>query len=273
MVDENQLIEIDLLLQAIYAKYGYDFRNYTRDSLKRRILKRLSICGLGSISEMQHLLLNNVSFFEQLLLDLSINVTEMYRDPIFFRAVRQKIVPSLKMRSHIKIWHAGCATGEEVYSAAIVFWEEGLYDKILIYATDFNENVLRKAKEGIYPLDMMKNSEQNYRESGCAGEFAEYFTTKYGYSTIKSFLKKNIVFADHNLATDGAFGEMNVILCRNVLIYFNQELQNRAIGLFAESLAEGGYLCLGSKETIRFTDHQARFREVDAVAKIYQKVK
>ena len=271
MVDENQQIEIDLLLQAIYARYGYDFRNYARASIKRRILRRLSLSGLKSISEMQHRLLYDPSFFERLLLDLSINVTEMFRDPMFFRAVRRNVIPNLKERSHLKIWHAGCATGEEVYSLAILLWEAKLSERALIYATDFNENVLRKAKEAIYLVDLMKNSEQNYRKFGGTASFTEYYTIKYGYATIKSYLKKNIVFADHNLATDSSFGEMDMILCRNVLIYFNRTLQNRVFKLFHESLAENGYLCLGSKETVRFSNYQHRFKDIDKESRIYRK--
>jgi chemotaxis protein methyltransferase CheR len=272
MAGENEKIEIELLLQAIYLKYGYDFRNYSRASLKRRILRRLSASGLGSISEMQHRLLNEAAFFDRLLRDFSINVTEMYRDPMFFHALKHKVMPNLKQHAHIKVWCAGCATGEEVYSVAIVLKEEGLYEQSKIYATDFNEDVLRKAKEGIYPLDLIKRSEQNYRDSGGTAAFGDYYAEKYGYATMKGFLKKNIIFADHNLATDSSFGEMQVVLCRNVLIYFNRELQDRAIRLFSESLADKGYLCLGTKESVKFSSHQERFKEVDGNAKIYQKV-
>lgn len=272
MVDENQQIEIELLLQAIYIKYGYDFRDYAKASIKRRIMKRLSLCGLGSISEMQHRLLYDTGFFNQLLLDLSINVTEMFRDPVFYLAFREHVIPYLRSLSHYKLWHAGCATGEEVYSVAILLQEEKISPKKLVYATDFNEDVLRKAKEGIFPLDRMKSCEQNYRKSNGTKSLSDYYTEKYGYVTMKGFLKENIVFADHNLATDGSFGEMNVIICRNVLIYFNQQLQNRAIGLFEASLAEGGFLCLGTKETLRFTNYAHRFKEIDKETKIYRKV-
>ena len=271
MVDENQQIEIDLLLQAIYLKYGYDFRNYSRASIKRRILKRLSLSGLDSISAMQQRLLYDAAFFEQLLLDLSINVTEMYRDPSFFRAFRQKVMPCLKELPHIKIWHAGCATGEEVYSIAILLREGNLSNNALIYATDFNEKVLKEANEGIYRVDRTEHSEQNYRKAGGTGSLAQYYTKRFGYVTLKGFLRKNIVFADHNLVTDGSFGEMNVILCRNVLIYFNRKLQNRVVGLFEESLAEKGFLCLGKEETIRFSDYQDCFDQIDIEEKIYRK--
>lgn len=271
MIDENQQIEINLLLQAIFVKYGYDFRNYARASIKRRILRRLSLHRLASISEMQHQVLYDPVFFEQLLVDLSINVTEMYRDPFFFLSLKDRVIPELKELSHLKIWHAGCATGEEVYSLAILLREEGLYDRTLIYATDFNEDVLKKAKEGIYPAKDIDVWDQNYRKSQGKALLSDYFTNRYGYVSIKSRLKKNIVFADHNLTTDSSFGEMNMILCRNVLIYFNRELQNRVFRLFYDSLAENGFLCLGTKETVRFSDFQDRFREIDVKAKIYQK--
>jgi len=269
---DNQQIEIDLLLQAIFVKYGYDFRDYAKASIKRRILKRLSLIGLGSVSEMQHRLLNDAVFFRQLLLDLSINVTEMYRDPSFYLTFREYVIPHLKTLPHIKLWHAGCATGEEVYSLAIMFQEEHLDDKTQVYATDINETVLKKAKAGIYPEDKIKGSEQNYQKSKGVKQLSDYYLKKYGYVTMKNGLKKNILFADHNLATDESFGEMTVILCRNVLIYFNQKLQNRVIGIFNESLAQGGYLCLGTKETIRFTCYGNQFKEIDREAKIYQKI-
>jgi len=269
---DNQQIEIDLLLQAIYIKYGYDFRDYAGASIKRRILKRLSSSGLGSVSEMQHRLLNDSYFFKQLLLDLSINVTEMYRDPSFYQTFREHVIPNLKTLSHVKLWHAGCATGEEVYSLAIMFQEEDLNEKTQVYATDINETVLRKAKEGIFPEDKIINSEQNYKKAKGSKQLSDYYFKKYSHVTMRNSLKKNVLFADHNLATDESFGEMNVILCRNVLIYFNQKLQDRVIGIFNESLVEGGYLCLGTKETISFTSYGNQFKEIDKEVKIYQKI-
>jgi chemotaxis protein methyltransferase CheR len=268
---ENEKIEIELLLEAIYLKYGYDFRSYAKASIKRRILRRLSLSGLKTISEMQHGLLYDRKFFETLLLDLSINVTEMFRDPSFYRALRKKVIPELKNRSFVKVWHAGCATGEEIYSMAILLREEGLYEKTQIYATDNNQKVINEAKEGIYPIDNMKQYTRNYQKAGGRTSFSDYYTARYDNAIMRPPLKKNIVFADHNLATDGVFGEMDLILCRNVLIYFSRDLQNRAFGLFRDSLRDDGFLCLGSKESIRFSEYSDDFEDVVTKEKIYRK--
>jgi chemotaxis protein methyltransferase CheR len=268
---ENEKIEIKLLLQAIYLKYGYDFRSYSKASVKRRILHRLSVSGLKTISEIQHKILNDEQFFSSLLSDLSINVTEMFREPRFFRALREKVIPGLKILPFIKVWHAGCATGEEVYSLAIVMKEEGLYDKTQIYATDFNEEVIEKAKEGIYPIDGMKEYTENYKRAGGLASFADYYTARYDHAIMENSLKEHIVFSDHNLATDSVFGEMNLILCRNVLIYFNRQLQDRVIKLFTDSLCDAGFLCLGSKESIRFSKYSDDFEDVAMGDKIYRK--
>ena len=268
---ENENIEIKLLLEAIYLKYGYDFRNYAKASIKRRILQRLSLSGLKTISEMQHKILYDKQFFEILIQDISINVTEMFRDPSFYKAVREKVIPVLKELSFIKVWHAGCATGEEVYSMTILLKEEGLYDKTTIYATDFNEGVIKKAKDGIYPADRLKEYTYNYQKAGGQSSFTDYYTARYEYALINKSLKKNIVFADHNLVTDGVFGEMNMIMCRNVLIYFNRDLQNRVIRLFKDSLCKNGFLCLGSKESIRFSEYSDDFENFARKEKIYRK--
>ncbi|MCP4695055.1 MAG: protein-glutamate O-methyltransferase CheR, partial [Desulfobacterales bacterium] len=241
---ENQKIEIDLLLRAIYLKYGYDFRSYARASVRRRILHRLALSGFDSISHMLHEVLRDKAVFETLLMDLSINVTEMFRDPSFYKAFRRRVIPLLKDRSYIKIWHAGCSSGQEVYSMAILLKEEGLYENARIYATDFNEEVLLKAKEAIYPIDRLKDYTRNYKAAGGLESFADYYTARYDYVIMDRSLKKNILFSDHNLVTDGVFGEMDVIVCRNVLIYFNRELQNRVLTLFLDSLGERGFLCL-----------------------------
>ncbi|HDP99690.1 MAG TPA: protein-glutamate O-methyltransferase CheR [bacterium] len=272
MVDtETENIEIDLLLEAIYRKYGYDFRLYSRVSLKRRVIHRLSISRLDSISQLQRLVLYDVKFFESLLMDLSINVTEMFRDPFFYRELRKEVIPILKTYPFVKIWHAGVASGEEVYSMAIILKEEGLYDKAQIYATDFNEVILQRAKQGIIPLDQIKNYTYNYQKSGGKESFANYYTAKYDSALLDPSLKKNIVFSDHNLATDGVFGEMNLIVCRNVLIYFQRELQNRVIRLFRESLCHLGFLCLGSKESMIFSSDAKHFEKVAEPEKIYRK--
>lgn len=267
----NENIETELLLRAIYLKYGYDFSNYSRSSIKRRVRKRLLASGMNSISEMQHRLLNDRLFFEELLNDLSINVTEMFRNPPFYLVLRNRVIPALAARDHLKIWHCGCSTGEEVYSAAILFQEEGVYEKTRFYATDFNEKVIAKAKKGIYPLNIMKSYTNNYQKSGGTGSFGDYYTAMYNNAIIDSSLKNNVLFSDHNLVTDSSFGEMDMIVCRNVLIYFSGELQDRVIRLFNESLVPGGFLCLGSKESIRFSTISSEFEDFNAGHRIYRK--
>lgn len=269
---ESQRIEIDLLMQAIARKYGYDFRNYAKASVKRRIMNVLSSSGLNTISEMQHKLLYDKEFFETMLLNLSVNVTEMYRDPSFYSTLRKEIIPQLRSRPFIKIWHAGCATGEEVYSMAILLKEENLYEKSWIYATDFNEQVLKKAREGIYPIDMLKKYSSNYLNAGGAASLADYYTARYDFVIMENALKRNIVFSDHNLVTDGVFAEMDLILCRNVLIYFDTKLQNHVFKLFRDSLSDEGFLCLGSKETVKFSEYSDDFEDVVSGEKIYRKL-
>ncbi len=268
---ENENIEVDLLLEAIFKKCGYDFRNYAKASVKRRVMHRLGLSGLDNISAMQHKLLYDSSFFNSLLLDLSINVTEMFRDPTFYLNIRKLVVPILKTYPFIKVWHAGCSTGEEVYSMAVLLKEEGMYDRAQIYATDFNEVVVEKAKAGIFPIDRIKTYTSNYQKAGGSESFANYYTADYESVIMNQSLKENIVFAHHNLVTDGVFGEMNLILCRNVLIYFDRVLQNRVFNLFMDSLCYGGFLCIGSKESIRFSDVTDNFEDVEKHEKIYKK--
>jgi chemotaxis protein methyltransferase CheR len=268
---ENERIELELLLDAIYQKYHYDFKDYSRSHIKRRVMYRLRMSNLQNISNMIHKALYDRSFFETLLMDLSINVTEMFRDPTFYLAVRKKVIPQLKKYPFIKVWHAGCATGEEVYSMAILLKEEGLYSRTQIYATDFNTMALQKAKRAIYPIDMIKEYTSNYQKAGGLDSFAEYYTAQYDSVLLDSSLKERIVFADHNLVTDGVFGEMNLILCRNVLIYFTKKLQNRVIKLFLESLAPSGFICLGTKETLQFSEHSYYFSTIVEKEKIYQR--
>ena len=208
---------------------------------------------------MQHQILVDENYFHSLLVDLSLNVTEMFRDPAFFKAIREKVVPILKTYPFLKIWHAGCATGEEVYSMAILLKEEGLYERSLIYATDFNQIVVEKAAEAIFPTERFKQYTENYIKSGGTRSLTDYFTISYDSAMFDKELRKNIVFSDHNLVTDGVFGEMNLIVCRNVLIYFNRDLQNQVIKLFFDSLSLGGVLCLGTKETLLFSPHKDQF--------------
>ena len=269
---ENEKIEIDLLIRAIYLKYGYDFRDYSKASRRRRVLGRLSKSKLSTISEMQHKLLHDPVFFEKLLLDLTVNVSEMFRDPLFFKAVRETVAPELKKLPFTKVWHAGCSTGEEVYSMAILLREEGILDASTIYATDVNEAVLAEAKKGVFPIKKMKDYTRNYKIAGGLASFADYYTARYDHTIMDRGLKKNLVFSDHNLVTDGVFGEMDLIVCRNVLIYFNRELQDRVFGLFSESLKKGGFLCLGSKESMMFSKYADRFESVVNKEKIYRRL-
>ena len=268
---EVENIEADFLIEAIHRRYGYDFREYSKAHIKRRLRHRLIRSGLGSMAEMMHRLLVDQDFFEILLLDLSINVTEMFRDPWFYQTVRTEVVPLLRTYPFSKIWHAGCSSGEEVYSMAILLKEEGLWNRIQIYATDLNEVVLKQAKEGIYPIGGIKGWTRNYQQAGGRESFADYYTADYDSAVLDRRLREKIVFADHNLVTDGVFGEMNLIVCRNVLIYFSRRLQNRALDLFGRSLIPGGFLCLGSKETLRFSQNEDQFEVVSEEAKIYRK--
>ncbi|TGE33598.1 protein-glutamate O-methyltransferase CheR [Desulfosporosinus sp. Sb-LF] len=268
---ESKDIEIQLLLEAIYLKYGYDFRDYSKAHLKRRIMHRLSVSGFESISQMQYQILYDRTFLENLLTDFSINVTEMFRDPPFYKVFRQEVIPVLKTYPFIKIWHAGCSSGEEVYSMAILLKEEGLYERTQIYATDFNVEVLAKAKQAIYPIDDIKDYTYNYQQSGGLTSFADYYIAKYDSVILDQSLKDKIIFADHNLVTDGVFGEMHVVICRNVLIYFNRELQNKVFKLFYESLRKGGFLGIGTKESLRFSNHFEKFKVISEDLNIYQK--
>ncbi len=270
---DNENIELELLLQAIYMKYGFDFRGYSRASIKRRIKHRASLAGLETISDIQRMVLYQPDFFNALLQDMSINVTEMFRDPSFYQALKEKVLPAFKDLPHIKIWHAGCASGEEVYSMAIFLKEMGIYQKSRLYGTDGDEAILKKAKEGVYSIEKLKTYTQNYREAGGLESFADYYSAKYDLVLLDKSLKENILFSSHNLVTDGVFGEMDMIVCRNVLIYFNRDLQDRVFGLFENSLRENGFLCLGSKETVKLSAYSDSFEDVVREEKIYRKVK
>ena len=268
---ENEKIEINLLLMAIFLKYGYDFRTYSNAHVRRRIRRRVKLGGFESISALQHRVIYDDLFLNTILTDLSINVTEMFRDPSFFLAVRREVVPLLATHPFVRVWHAGCATGEELYSMAILLKEEGLLDRVRFYATDFNDVVLQKAKEGIVQAKSLKEYTENYQRGGGCHSFADYYTAKYERAIIDTSLKEKVVFANHNLVTDQVFGEMQMIVCRNVLIYFSQELQNRVIRLFYESLCRGGILCLGSKESLRFSDLSGKFEQLLPNEQIYRK--
>ena len=265
-------IEIDLLLEGIFRHYGFDFRSYAYSSLKRRLWKRITAEGMSSVSELQDRVLHDPAMMEKLLLDLSINVSAMYRDPTFYRAFREKVVPVLRTYPFIRIWHAGCSTGEEVYSMAILLEEEGLYERARIYATDINEVVLHTAKSGIYPADKMKEYTQNYQRAGGQRSFSDYYVAKYDGAIFNTSLARNVVFSQHNLVTDRSFAEFHVILCRNVMIYFDRKLQDRVHALFYESLVPFGFLGLGSKESLRFSKYESCYEEIDARDKIYRRV-
>ncbi|EPR43970.1 MCP methyltransferase, CheR-type [Desulfovibrio sp. X2] len=264
-------IEIDLLLEGIYRRYGYDFRHYSKASAKRRVLQFMQRTDHETVGAMIPRLLRDEEFFSQAVEAFSVTVTEMFRDPGFFAALREEVVPRLRTFPFIKIWHAGCATGEEVYSLAILLKEEGLYDRATIFATDLSRAALDKAREGIYSMDEMRVSTANYQKAGGSRPFTDYYHAEYDSAIIDGSLKRNITFAHHNLATDSAFGEMHLIVCRNVLIYFDQSLQNRVLNLFMDSLALGGLLCLGSKESCKGSDAEASLQAVNPKWRIFRR--
>lgn len=270
---ELERLEIDLLLEAIYRHYGFDFRSYAYASIKRRLWRRSHQEGLTTISGLQERILHDTACMERLLLDLSVNVTTMFRDPSFYVAFREKVLPMMRTYPFIRIWHAGCSTGEEVYSMAILLREEGLYDRSRIYATDINESVLKAAKTGIFPLSSMQEYTQNYLRAGGRRSFSEYYVAKYDGALFDQSLISNVVFAQHNLVTDGSFSEFNAILCRNVMIYFDRGLQDRVHGLFYDSLVNFGVLALGRKESIRFSRFEDRYEAIEEKEKIYRKVR
>jgi chemotaxis protein methyltransferase CheR len=266
-------LEIELLLEGIYRHYGFDFRSYAYASIRRRLWRRIGDEGLTTISALQDRLLHEPALMEQVLLDLSINVTAMFRDPTFYLAFRQKVVPLLRTYPFIRIWHAGCSTGEEVYSMAILLEEEGLYERARIYATDINEVVVHRARAGIFPLERMQEYTENYIRAGGIRSFSEYYVAKYDGALFSPALQRNVVFSQHNLVTDRSFAEFNVILCRNVLIYFDRDLQMRVHGLFHESLVHLGVLCLGSKETLRLSAYENSYEELSGPERIYRKAR
>lgn len=264
-------IEIDLLLEAVYRRCGYDFREYARASIERRTRQFLSSSQCSTISDMIGRVLYDEDFLSRLVQYFSISVTEMFRDPLVYRTVREEVVPLLRTWPHVKVWCAGCATGEEVYSLAIVLKEEGIYNRSTIYATDFNDASLDQARQGIYPADKIREATRKYQQAGGKSSFADYYHAGYGGAVMDRSLKERIAFANHNLVTDHVFGEMQLVFCRNVLIYFNRELQNRALRIFTESLLHGGILCLGTKEELQFTEVAEQYETMNRNAKIYRK--
>lgn len=266
-------IEIKLILDAIWLKHGYDFTNYAAASMKRRLKKIMDEQGFKTLAQMIPHIIHDNDFFRLFLYSVSVNVTEMFRDPLFFLSIRENVLPYLKTYPFIKIWAAGISTGEEIYSLAIILKEEGFYDNVIIYATDFNDHVLEIAKRGIYSAADMRLNTANYQKAGGKESFASYYHADYDSVIFDGSLKKNIVFANHNLVTDGVFGEMNMIICRNVLIYFNKILQDSVLELFSKSLRTNGFLCLGSKESLEFSSTASLYEPVDKIARIFKKRK
>ncbi|MDP1711223.1 MAG: protein-glutamate O-methyltransferase CheR [Candidatus Nanopelagicaceae bacterium] len=273
MAIEIEDIEVPLLVDAIYQRWGYDFRDYAIASLKRRIRRIVAREKLSSISSLQEQVLRDPACMQRFLEQVTVSATSMFRDPGFYLAFRKAVVPLLKDQPSLRIWHAGCASGEEVYSMAILLHEEDLLDRSRIYATDLDQTTLNIAKEGIYPLGKMKEYTKDYNSSGGRAAFSEYYQAGHGHVVMRKDLSKNIVWAQHNLVTDASFNEFHLIVCRNVLIYFNARLQERVQHLFYESLAEGGFLVLGRQERLRPTLGESSYRILDRREKIYQRVK
>jgi chemotaxis protein methyltransferase CheR len=273
--DAIEALELELLLEAVFRLHGYDFRDYARTSIRRRVANLMRDEGVRTISALQERVLHDRECFERFLNGVSVNVSAMFRDPEFFRAFRTHAVPLLRTYPFIRIWQAGCSLGEEAYSMAILLEEEGLYDRTRIYATDINEATLRRARGGIYPADVMQKYTQNYLQSGGRRSFSEYYTAGYDLAIVRPALQRNIVFSQHNLVSDGPFNEFNVILCRNVMIYFNRALQERTHALFHASLGMFGILGLGSRESLRFLPQEPLYAPLvppPASEKLYRRI-
>lgn len=265
-------LEIRLLLEAIYQTYHYDFRQYAAASLKRRLTQAVTVFGCGSITGLQELILHDRHAFPRLLEYLTVQVSDLFRDPEFYATVREQVIPTLATYPSLKIWIAGCSTGEEAYSFAILLAEEGLLARTMIYATDINDESLRKARAGVYDLDRMKQFTLNHRSAGGRGSLSDYYHAAHHSAVMAPELRRRITFADHSLATDNAFSEVQLISCRNVLIYFDRALQDRAVALFKEALCPRGFLCLGTRESLRFTASAADYGEFAADEKIFRKI-
>jgi chemotaxis protein methyltransferase CheR len=264
-------IEIRLLLEALYSRYHYDFRNYAMASIKRRLKQAREQLGFASFSALQESLLHDPAMLPRLLSYLTVQVSEMFRDPTYFRAIREKVVPHLRTYPSLKIWIAGCSGGEELYSLVILLREEGLEERALFYATDINQDALRTAEAGLFGLDRMQLFTENHRKSGGKSSLSDYYQAAYGKASFDKSLRQKVVFSDHSLVTDAVFAEMHLISCRNVLIYFDRVFQDRALGLFKDSLARKGFLGLGAKESLRFSHHGGAFTDFVREEKIYQR--
>lgn len=270
-MDLTEDIEFRLLLEAIYRKYHYDFRGYSLASIKRRLTQAKIHFGCSSYSALQDRVLHDTSVLPQMLGFLTVQVSELFRDPAYFRALRSQVIPHLRTYPSLKVWVAGCSAGEEVYSLAILFREEGLEDRTLFYGTDINPEALKRAEAGVYELDRIPLFTENHRKSGGKSSLSDYYTAAYGAAVLDKSLRRRAVFSDHSLVSDAVFAEVQLISCRNVLIYFDRDLQNRAVGLFKDSLNRKGFLGLGSKESLRFSAHADAFAEFAREERIYQK--
>ncbi len=271
-LSEVAKIELNLLLEAIYQRYGYDFRGYTMQSIRRRLSQFLVDHRMSSFLEVAGAILRDPEVFHVLAPYFSVSVTSLFRDPFFYAALAERVLPRLRSWPHIKIWHAGCATGEEVYSHAILLREAGLQDRCMLYATDISQPALDTAKAGIYSLEVIRKGIVNYQAAGGSRALSDYYLARYQAAILDPSLRQRMTFARHNLAMDTSFGEMQVIVCRNVLIYFDEALQNKVLELFWESLDHGGFLCLGDKESLTFSSVAGRFEVVDEIAKVYKKI-
>lgn len=264
--------EVDLILNDVIDLYGYDFTNYSRASLKRRINRLISNDRFLSVAEFRYRLLNDKDYFKRFVEEITVNVTEMFRDVTFYKTLRQQVLPILATWPLIRIWHAGCSTGEEVYSMAILLHEANLLNKSLLYATDINPAVLQKVRQGVFPLSQMKQYSENYILSGGNRDFSSYYTAQYDSVKFDDYLGKKIVLATHNLVSDGSFNEFQLIMCRNVMIYFDKPLQDKVLHLFYDSLEMLGFLALGSKETLKFTGIHKNFQQLENKEKIWRKI-
>jgi chemotaxis protein methyltransferase CheR len=270
--DANFDIEMKLLLDAIYMKYQHDFRNYAQSSMRRRLALALQQLGCATLSQLQDRVLREPALFPRLLQFLTVQVSDMFRDPQYFRTLREQVIPELSTYPSIKVWVAGCATGEELWSLAILFTEEGLAPRTLFYATDINPDALRASEAAVYDLDRVAGFSRNYIAAGGRASLADYYVAAYGGAAFGRSLECQVLFADHSLATDSVFSEMQFISCRNVLIYFDRTLQDRVLGLFAEALPHGGFLGLGSRESLRFSSHSALFADLCAPQRIFRRL-
>lgn len=272
MNDELETIEIELLLEGVYRYYGFDFRDYAIASLKRRVWNAVRAEQLTRISQLLDRMLHDPACLDRFLLTMSVNVTAMFRDPSFYLTFRTRVVPMLRTYPFIRIWHTGCSTGEEVYSMAILLQEEGLYNRCRIYATDMNDAVLKRARQGVFALDRMRDYTSNYLKAGGLRSFSEYYTAAYGSAIFSAALREHMIFSQHNLAMDHSFNEFHVILCRNVLIYFNKTLQERVHNLLHGSLAMFGVLGLGHQESIKFNAHEHDYEELESGSRLYRRI-